>query len=89
MEKEEKYYIRTEGFIGDSFIWWRPNSQGYTSDLNKAGKYKKEEAEQICRASETEAAYECTKLDNHPTAIFRTANANYLSYKDADINFRK
>jgi len=85
---EKKYYIRTEGFSGNSLIWWRPNSGGYTTDLNKAGKYTKEEAENICRKSQTETAYECEKVDNHPTAIFRTAHADYLHYNDADINFR-
>jgi hypothetical protein len=87
--KNKMYYIRTEGYSGNSLLWWRPNSQGYTTDLNKAGRYTKEEAESICKSSKSEVAYECDKVDNHPEAVFRTVHASYLQYKDADINFRK
>lgn len=29
----------------NNFIWWKPNSQGYTDDLNQAGVYTAEEIE--------------------------------------------
>lgn len=86
--KKKEYYIRTEGFNGDSLLWWRPNEGGYTMDLNKAGRYSEDDALSICRGSGTEAAYECNKVDNLKEGIFRVAHADYLGYKQADITFR-
>lgn len=86
---DQKYYIRTEGYVGNSLLWWRPKSAGYTTDIKKAGQYSKEEAESICRGSTTEAAYECDKIDNHPKALFTTVHADYIGYRDADITYRK
>ncbi|MGR3809566.1 hypothetical protein [Jiulongibacter sp. NS-SX5] len=85
---EEEYFIRTEGYSGNSLIWWRPNSQGYTSDLKKAGKYSKEEAESICRGRGTELAYKSSKVLGLPNGLFTTVHADYLRKDDADIDFR-
>lgn len=32
---------------GDTITWWKPNSRGYTVDLEQAGEYSKEQAEAI------------------------------------------
>lgn len=29
-------------------MWWKPNSQGYTSDIKEAGEYVLDKAIQIC-----------------------------------------
>ena len=31
--------------------WWRPESRGYTTDFNSAGRYPREEALKICALS--------------------------------------
>ncbi len=31
--------------------WWRPNSAGYTTFLERAGRYTKDEALRICRSA--------------------------------------
>lgn len=31
----------------DQLVWWRENRAGYTTDLNQAGRYAKEEAERL------------------------------------------
>lgn len=60
----ELYYIRTQGYSGNSFIWWGKNGAGYTPDLNHAGRYTKEEAEAICkRRPEQDIAYKCEEIE--------------------------
>lgn len=36
-------------FNKDMALWWAPNCKGYTIDVNKAGRYGKREAEEICK----------------------------------------
>lgn len=43
------YYIQNKGYVGNCLLFWRPNRDGYTCDLDEAGKYSKEEADDICR----------------------------------------
>lgn len=85
---DEEFFIRTEGYSGNSLMWWRPNSRGYTSDLKQAGKYSKEKAEGICRGSGTELAYKASKVLGLPNGLFTTVHADYLRKDDADIDFR-
>lgn len=88
--KEDLYYIRTQGYSGNSLLWWRPNSQGYTSCLWRAGKYTREEAEKICRGSSgTELAYLCDKVEYDDEALFLTVHADYLGKDEADIDYRE
>ena len=52
-----KYLIESmEHTYDDTLVWWKPKHTGYTCDLNKAGRYSKEEAEKICSG-----ANYCTK----------------------------
>lgn len=48
-----KYLILSQKRQSDEgiAIWWAPNKQGYTNDLNKAGRYDKEEALKIEKES--------------------------------------
>lgn len=62
-ENEEMYYIRNEGFLGNALIWWAENSNGYTCDIRKAGKYKLEDATRICKR-DVDSAYKCSYIDN-------------------------
>lgn len=38
---------RTHGIA----LWWRPGGCGYTTDINEAGRFDKEEAERIAKDS--------------------------------------
>ena len=42
------YYIQNKGYCGDCLKWWRANRQGYTLNLDDAGKYGESEALSIC-----------------------------------------
>jgi hypothetical protein len=49
-EAEEQYLIlHTFTVCGDCAIWWGPNHNGYTTDIDKAGRYTKDEADKIYR----------------------------------------
>ena len=43
----KKYVILTGGFIGDSHLFWRKGKAGYTSDINQAHLFTKEESESL------------------------------------------
>jgi len=45
---EELFYIQAEGYVGNSMSWWRPIHRGYTTQIDKAGRYDKEDADNIC-----------------------------------------
>lgn len=44
MTEEDLYYI----YSFEHGAWWKPNKNGYTDSLDKAGKYTKEEAYKMC-----------------------------------------
>jgi hypothetical protein len=48
MENEKMYYIQN-GYVGNAILWWGIDSRGYTTDINKAGKYTKEETLEIIK----------------------------------------
>jgi|TARA_R110000824_G_scaffold394396_1_gene594164 hypothetical protein len=62
MKWEAMYYIRNEGFLGNALMWWKEGRDGYTCDINKAHKFTKEEAENICKRPE-DTAYKCDYID--------------------------
>lgn len=41
------YYIQTKGFSGNCLLFWREKRQGYTCNLDDAGKYTEKEAKEI------------------------------------------
>lgn len=50
----ELYYIQdSRSIVGNSMLWWGPDSSGYTTDIDKAGLYEKEWVEKhITRRSD-------------------------------------
>ncbi len=47
--EQELYYIQNVGYVGNCLLWWRPNGNGYTCDLDDAWRVTKEKADDICR----------------------------------------
>jgi hypothetical protein len=45
---EKLFYIQNKGFVGNCLLWWGPEGKGYTTDLDKAGKYTVAEAIRRC-----------------------------------------
>ena len=48
------YYIENVRHNQDCCIWWRPEGQGYTRNLDEAWKVGKDKAQQICRSRPSE-----------------------------------
>lgn len=68
---ETKFYIQdSRSFTGNSVMWWRPNGQGYTSNLDDAWKVEKTRAESICRCRSTDKMWPCEEIDAHATRQF-------------------
>jgi hypothetical protein len=61
---EELYYIQdTRTYVGNAVMWWGKESAGYTTDIMKAGKYTKQEAQDICKRK-TDRAWPCSYVDS-------------------------
>ena len=46
---DEKYYIHSGDYVGNSMLWWALEGKGYTTDLDKAEKYSMDDAKDICK----------------------------------------
>lgn len=77
--KTELYYIQN-GWVGNAILWWAENSRGYTTDITKAGKYTREEAQNICKRPE-DSAWLCSHVDNNTEARKLVIDGQYLDSK--------
>lgn len=69
---EKLYYIQTAGYLGDAMLWWKPEGRGYTTEIDKAGKFTEEKMREIINnRPDEDIAWECDYIDNHPEAIVR------------------
>lgn len=58
------YYIQN-GYVGDSRLWWRDDSKGYTIRFAEAGRYSKKDALEIINNRPNEdCAWLCSYVDN-------------------------
>jgi hypothetical protein len=56
--KPELYYIQdTRSHISDCAMFWAIGENGYTTDINKAGLFNKDEAKKICMNRKTDIAW--------------------------------
>lgn len=57
------YYIQNRGYCGNCMFWWRPDGNGYTLDLNTAGRFTRDEAERIVRGRpDVDKAWLCSDV---------------------------
>ncbi len=57
MTDDELFYVLDiRSTVGNCALWWCPNGQGYTCELDKAGKYI---AEEVRAMRETDIAVPC------------------------------
>lgn len=81
MSDFELYYIQAQGYVGNSIIWWGENSGGYTTNLKKAGRYTKEEAQAICRSRGADTAWPCDYIDSIAVPHVDSQHVNYKNAK--------
>jgi hypothetical protein len=52
-----KFYIQdARNYVGDAVVWWGPDGNGYTTDLDEAGLYEEERARSIEKSRDTDKA---------------------------------
>lgn len=72
INEENLYYIQTSGFVGDAMLWWKPEGKGYTTEIDKAGKFTEEEMRSIINNRPAEDfGWECDYIDNYPEAVVK------------------
>lgn len=82
---QELYYIEAVGkFVGNAMLWWRPDGNGYTANLDEAGKYTREKAERICSGFDVkDRAWPVSYIDGNEKARVLTIDMQYLDKKNA------
>lgn len=80
---EEKLYYIQNGYVGNAILWWGIDSKGYTTDLDKAGRYTYDEM--VARTKRRrDIGWECEHVDNNLDAKKIVVDAQYL---DNDYRF--
>jgi len=79
---ENLYYIQN-GFVGNAMCWWALDSKGYTTDIKRAHKFSKEEAESILKNNlndkrRNERIWDCNYIDNSLKAHKTIIDLQYL-----------
>lgn len=73
------YYIQN-GWVGNAILWWAIDSKGYTTEIDKAGKFTKEQAKEIINRPE-DRAWECSHVDSCLEARKTIIDGQYLNIK--------
>jgi hypothetical protein len=74
------YYLKTSGYLGNSFYWWKIDCKGYTTDIREAHKFTMDELKQIV-TREYDVAYECDYIDNLLEAQKLSIDHQHVDYK--------
>lgn len=87
MSKEKLYYIQN-GWVGNAVLWWGKDSHGYTTEIDKAGKFTKEETKKIIQRPE-DIAWECNHVDANLKAHKLVIDGQYLNQRYKLIGKKK
>lgn len=80
MKKTERLYYIQNGYVGNAVLWWAVDSRGYTTEIDKAGKYTHEEVKRIIQRPE-DSAWLCSYIDKNIAARKTVIDMQYLSSK--------
>lgn len=60
----KEFFIVMKSPMGSDYaLFWRPNRQGYTRIVDRAGRYSQEEAEKICKIRGEEFMVPCDGVE--------------------------
>ena len=75
----EQYYIQN-GWVGNVILWWAIDSCGYTTEIDKAGRFSRQEAELRTQRPQ-DIAWECKHVDECLKARKIVIDGQYLDSK--------
>lgn len=87
MSKEKMYYIQN-GWVGNAILWWAIDSKGYTTEIDKAGKFTKSETKEIIKRPQ-DKAWECSHVDKCLEARKTIIDGQYLNAKHRLVGRRR
>lgn len=60
----DEYFIQdTRSYVGNCVLWWRAGGRGYTTDINKAGRFDHSEAMAQHNMRETDKPWKCSDIE--------------------------
>ena len=86
-----KYFILdSRSIIGNEALWWRPDSQGYTTNLNEAGVYDESWVKKGLRSTDIPVPVEVArKLAHSSVNADKLAQAGYRKPKEKRMPLRQ
>ncbi|KRD71395.1 hypothetical protein [Lysobacter sp. Root96] len=62
---DDLYYMQdSRSYVGNCPLWWNPQGHGYTTRLDEAAKYTREEAARMHKARPTDIPWPCALVDS-------------------------
>lgn len=78
-EYVEKLFYIQNGYVGNAIYWHAKDSKGYTTDINKAHKFKENDAFRIVDSNgKNEQIWDCDYIDNNKEAHVTVIDMQYL-----------
>ena len=71
---KDEYYLQN-GCVGNAMLWWRKNCAGYTTDLNDAHVFTKEEAVRQNRERGEDVPWLKSDIDANSIRVTRRSDA--------------
>ena len=82
------YYLqnKSQGYVGNSLLWWALNGRGYTCDIRCAEVWTKQS---LMKRNPTESKYKAYRKDVIDRLVQHHIDMQDLEHKDNDGNFRQ
>lgn len=78
-QNQEFYYLHNGQYVGNAMLWWRQNGAGYTTNIDEAHKFTREEAYNYHRARKTDVPWNADHVD---AKALKVADRQYLDTKN-------